>query len=394
MKCAKNEFTCDSGTCIMLIQRCDGVYDCADESDELDCHIVELNEERYQKQLPPEVSGSQVVVNVSIYVLNIEKIELPSTFHAKVEVTLSWKDYRLTYHDLHEDNIIDTETKQKLWIPPLLFSNSNENRKIRDDEKTTLSITKSANPQLVDLTKLHETYVYKGSENPLNYHREHFMIFNCPYNLLYYPFDNQVCTIDLKLSKFDKRYVKLVPSLTGNKGPKNLDQFVVTSVKLDANDNSSLIQCIIHMKRVSLYFIATTFMPTICIMFIALITLFIDQSHFEANIMVALTAMLVMYTLFQSIAVNLPTTAYLKLLDYWLIFGLIMPFFVFTAEVINQLVIERDSRSQVRNNRGMYDEEYCDTKFMMWARCILPLISIGYLLGYIILVFIVNFNII
>ena len=71
----------------MLIQRCDGVYNCADESDELDCHIVELNEERYQKQLPPEVSGSQVVVNVSIYVLNIEKIELPSTFHAKVEVT-------------------------------------------------------------------------------------------------------------------------------------------------------------------------------------------------------------------------------------------------------------------------------------------------------------------
>ena len=81
-------------------------------------------------------------MNVSIHILNIEKIQLPSTFDAKIEVTLMWKDYRLTYNNLHYVNIIDPETKQKLWIPPLLFSNSNENRKIKDDAKTIISITK------------------------------------------------------------------------------------------------------------------------------------------------------------------------------------------------------------------------------------------------------------
>ena len=48
-------------------------------------------------------------------------------------------------------------------------------------------------------------------------------------------------------------------------------------------------------------------------------TLFIDASHFEATIMVALTSMLVMYTLYQSISATLPQTAYLKMIDYWLL---------------------------------------------------------------------------
>ena len=245
-------------------------------------------------------------------------------------------------------------------------------------------------PEVVDMGKVHETYVFMGSKNLLNYHREHFMVFDCDYDLQNYPFDKQLCTIELQLSKFDREFVRLVPSMTGNKGPSKLDQFVVTKVELNSYNNDSLIKCNIHMKRVPLYFIATTFMPTICIMFMALVTLFIDQSHFEAIIMVALTAMLVMYTLFQSIAVSLPTTAYLKLLDYWLIFGLIMPFFVFTAEVINELIIERNSRVKVSGAGNMYGE--FDTKFISWARIILPFITIAFILIYFIIALVMNFS--
>ena len=49
----------------------------------------------------------------------------------------------------------------------------------------------------------------------------------------------------------------------------------------------------------------TTYASTTCLIIIAELTLFIDVSHFEVSIMVALTSMLVMYTLYQSISQTL-----------------------------------------------------------------------------------------
>ena len=121
--------------------RCNGEYDCEDKSDESDCNIIDDNQD-YQKELPPKSDGELLDVSVSIQILNIEKIELPSTFHAKIEVSLSWRDYRLHFFNIHENNILNPKAKHKIWIPPLLFSNSNENQKIQVDEKATISITK------------------------------------------------------------------------------------------------------------------------------------------------------------------------------------------------------------------------------------------------------------
>ena len=91
-------------------------------------------------------------------------------------------------------------------------------------------------------------------------------------------------------------------------------------------------------RRFGMYF-ATTFLPTVCLIMVAELTLFIDESHFEATIMVSLTSMLVMYTLYQSVVNSLPATSYLKMIDLWLLAGLILPFicFIFLIAVDNVL---------------------------------------------------------
>ena len=83
-----------------------------------------------------------------------------------------------------------------------------------------------------------------------------------------------------------------------------------------------------------MYHIATTFVPTVCLSSIAIVTLFIDTSHFEMSVTVSLTSMLVMYTLYQSVSASLPKTSYLKMIDIWILYGLVMPFIVFLVEVL------------------------------------------------------------
>jgi hypothetical protein len=59
-----------------------------------------------------------------------------------------------------------------------------------------------------------------------------------------------------------------------------------------------------------------------------------------------LTVMLVMYTMYQSILASITHTAYLKMLDYWLLFCLLTPFLVFTIEVYWLLKASKSSNRQ------------------------------------------------
>ena len=54
---------------------------------------------------------------------------------------------------------------------------------------------------------------------------------------------------------------------------------------------------------------------------------------FEAVVTVNLTVMLVLATMFIAVSENLPKTSYIKMVDIWLIFNLIIPFFEVTQHL-------------------------------------------------------------
>jgi len=63
----------------------------------------------------------------------------------------------------------------------------------------------------------------------------------------------------------------------------------------------------------------------------------------------ALTIMLVMYTMYQSISQSLPQTAYLKFIDVWLMFCLMVPFFVFVVQVLLKIEMINDKKVEENN---------------------------------------------
>ena len=117
-----------------------------------------------------------------------------------------------------------------------------------------------------------------------------------------YPFDTQKCPLEVNVPH--DYYNQFL--LKWNDPPIiqdiQLTQYEV--LKYLEYDNDTLPKIVMGVKiilcRKLSYHILNTYIPTLCLILIAGFTLFIDFSHFEVNIMIALTSMLVTYTLYQS----------------------------------------------------------------------------------------------
>ena len=130
---------------------------------------------------------------------------------------------------------------------------------------------------------------------------------------------------------------------------------------------------IILCRKLS-HHIFNTYIPTIILAMIAGFTLFIDFSHFEVSVMIALTSMLVTYTLYQSISANLPHTSYMKMIDIWLFGGLIFPFFIIAILVVMDSLIMTE-KNQVIDFGDEGKRRLKSTVFMKAMQVILLTIS-------------------
>lgn len=107
------------------------------------------------------------------------------------------------------------------------------------------------------------------------------------------------------------------------------------------------------------------------LLIISEITLFFDEARLEMSAGLTLTIMLVMYTMYQSIIETLAKTAYLKLIDYWLLFCLLMPFTTFMIEIswlLNPSRVEPFKRNKW-NKRS-------------FIQIIIPAVSVIFVLSY------------
>ena len=80
-------------------------------------------------------------------------------------------------------------------------------------------------------------------------------------------------------------------------GSKRLSQYQLEKTEV-VSVGKSKIFLHLYLRRIYPIYFLSLFIPSFCLIVAAEITLFVDEKHFEANIMVALTATLVMYTLY------------------------------------------------------------------------------------------------
>ena len=114
----------------------------------------------------------------------------------------------------------------------------------------------------------------------------------------------------------------------------DLTMFTIQSLTL-VKEGRLVIMSIVLKRKVATELL-TTYLPTILLLLITLVTIFFDKDLFSDVIAVNLTIMLVMTTIFTSKIEELPPTSDMKFIDIWLIFCLVVPF----LEVILRTSIE------------------------------------------------------
>ena len=98
--------------------------------------------------------------------------------------------------------------------------------------------------------------------------------------------------------------VELVPEFLIYSGLPELPQFSVTTVAARKIEKRAVF--IMTFKRKIAYHVISVYLPSSTTFVISLITMYVHNKHIEAIIVVHLTAMLVMTTLFQAISISLP----------------------------------------------------------------------------------------
>ena len=126
-------------------------------------------------------------------------------------------------------NLIDMVDRGSIWIPALIFGNSEQNTPVSVDElarsrlkhvlnvfffiltcniissehfhfiSPSISIAKNGTLHRNPSSEVTESYVYSGDQNPIVLKREYDMTFSCDFDLVLYPFDTQYCFIEVRI---------------------------------------------------------------------------------------------------------------------------------------------------------------------------------------------------
>ena len=109
---------------------------------------------------------------------------------------------------------------------------------------------------------------------------------------------------------------------------------------------------IMRMKRKITSEMMTTYLPSTLLLMITFATTFFKPYFFEAALTVNLTTMLVMTIIFISKMEGLPSTAYMEMIDIWLILCQLVPFVEVVLFTAKEYLRQDDDEGEVLQGRG------------------------------------------
>ena len=212
--------------------------------------------------------------------------EVGQYFEIKFQLSLNWKDARVQFHNLKVDEVMNSlslEEQMSLWTLTIVFWNTKKQLKSRNDEDCFASIRRMGNGSIIDRSVNTDIEVFNGKDNEITFSRVYSIQFYCEYQMSWYPFDIQTCSIEMVFDGVLDNYADILAGILEFSGEKELTQYFVKSyqIKEETVQSKGAVVVYITLGRRLLGTFLTIFFPTIILNAIGFATNFFKDFFFE-----------------------------------------------------------------------------------------------------------------
>jgi len=309
-------------------------------------HRLNIPVNYHAHMIPPAEDEKKALdLKVVITVRNIIAInEIRQEITIEASLKLFWKDKRIKIResvtefdgeDEHGNYIqMDSTFSKDIWIPDIFIDQSTATR-VSSFHTIPSSIR-----------------VYDNSMVRFN-RRINFDV-ACPMDFANYPVDDQTC--EIKFESFSYKTSKLNMTwddMVSNKYPRDLKltQFRhhFHSINHDPSKNVygkgndyAFVTLILHLERMLEYHITFSCIPSILLVFLGYLCLFIHAEAVPGRVALGMLTFLSLTTMNGSIRASLPKVSYMTFLDIWMVTCIIFVFCTNLVSVCEMVMMKSD----------------------------------------------------
>ncbi|ULT90494.1 hypothetical protein L3Y34_008672 [Caenorhabditis briggsae] len=274
---------------------------------------------------PGQSQGKRTDVHVAVYIESMSSFKAQSMdFEVDMYLAMGWFDRRLAHNCTHPILVTSKLIAERMWYPDLYFVNS---KYAYLQEVTTPNLMVIVYP---------DGLIFKTMRLDVT--------LSCMMDLKLFPLDYQECPLTIQ----SFAYIEQIVNLTWRDDPPNFPIGFNPDIKLNDMQitNKRFIKCAgpypmfrgegfwsciqgyIVMKRLVLFHIIQTYIPTGMLVSISWMSFWLDPRASPARISLTITSLLTLTTMSNGARQDLPQVSYIKALDIWLTFSQALIFLV------------------------------------------------------------------
>ena len=125
----------------------------------------------------------------------LEINEVGQKFRNQFNLYITWYDFRVKLYNMKMNlnmNTLTTKEKQSIWVPKLVFTNTDKKESTQNDNKAFAVARRDDAFEYSDNSVKYNILEFDGATNPFLMSRVYDMDWICDYDMRWYPFDTQV----------------------------------------------------------------------------------------------------------------------------------------------------------------------------------------------------------